>query len=328
MKLFHVFFCFGIMSFLSCSTDANDCEPGQLELPNQPAIIDGAAYKKSVLECRLPKLQTFEFNSYSEAELIAAQGSVFIIGANSFTALDGSPVDGLINFSVLEMYSAGEIIACQLSTNGLNEDNNVEPLLSESIFYITATYNGNPVKMEGEIQVFIPSNNRDLELAIFNVPSCGDLECQILWEQLPQSLVYEEPYTGPTGRILGYRSFIFELGWFSFARYNESQELRGIIYNIALPPYSISNSNVFLKYDSNSIAIGRFSEYDEENAVFSEKYSQIPNNTAGNVIFVSKPESKFNFEAKQVITKDGKITVTRQLQSGSETELIDYINTL
>ena len=81
-------------------------------------------------------------------------------------------------------------------------------------------------------------------------------------------------------------------------------------------------------YDSSSTAIGMFSEYDKANGVFSEKYRQIPNKTAGNVIFVSKPESNFNFEASKVITDDGKITVTRQLQSGSEKDLIDYINNL
>lgn len=328
MKFYQAFLCFGLFSVVGCSSDTSDCESGQIEYPNEQVEIDGLAYKNSLLDCRLPKLQSFEFDSFSRAELIAEQGTILIINANSFSGIDGTPVDGTISLSILEMYNPGEIIACQLSTNGLNDTNTVEPLLSESIFFISATYNGRQVRLDGEIQIFIPSENRDLELAVFNSPSCNELECEVLWEKLPQSYVFYEPYSGAAGDISGYRSYILDLGWFSIARYNDSLEERGILYNKALSPYSLSNSKVFLKYDSNSTAIGMFSEYDDANGVFSEKYREIPNNIPGNVIFVSKPESYFNFQGSQVITDDGKITVTRQLQSGSESDLIDYINNL
>lgn len=329
MRFFSAFLCFGFLVMQGCSSDASDCEPGQIDYPNQQDEIDGTSYKNSLLDCRLPKMQIFEFNSFSGAEIMAEQGTVFMIGPNIFSDLDGTLVDGSITLSVLEMYNPGEIIACQLSTNGLNNTGNIEPLLSESIFYINATYNDNPVRIDGEFQIFIPSENQDLELSVFNSPTCSEIECEVLWETVRQSTVFEESYTDAAGNIYpGYRSFIMDLGWFSIARYNDSREPRGILYNKGLSPYSLSNSKVFLKYDSNSTAIGMFSEYDVNNAVFSEKYSEIPNNTSGNVIFVSKPESIFNFEASQVITEDGKITLTRELQSGSESDLIDYINNL
>ncbi len=329
MRFFSAFLYLGFLAFQGCSSNGDNCASGPFQYPNQQGVIDGTAYKNSLMDCRLPKVQIFEFNGFERAEFMAAQGTIFSIMPNSFFDMDGIPVDGLIRFSLLEMYNPGEIIACQLSTNGLNESRSVEPLLSEGILFLMATYNGSPVILEGEIQVFIPSENRGLDLSIFNSPSCPELECEVLWERLPQSTVYEEPYTDTAGNIyLGYRMFPTDLGWFSIARYNDSQESRGILYNKAHSPYSLSNSKVFLMYDSNSTAIGMFSEYDEANGVFSEKYSEIPNNTPGNVIFVSKPESNFNFQASPVITDDGKITVTRELQSGSENNLIDYINNL
>lgn len=312
-----------------CSSDSEDCIPGAIEYPNQQEPIDGRAYKQSSLDCRLPKVETFQFNNYSRAEVMASDGTVFFIGQGMFSQLDGTIIDGEITLSVLEMYRPGEIIACQLSTNGLNDTQAVEPLLSESIFYINAEHNGNPVLMNGEIQIFIPSENQNLELSVFNSPSCAELECQVLWEFIPQSTVFEEPYQDVAGNtILGYRSNVNELGWYSFSRYNDSNEDRGILYNIALPGYSLSNSNVFIKYDSNSIAIGMFSEYDPTNNVFSEKYSEIPKNTPANVIFVSKPENEFSYDSSTVITENGKITVTRNLQNGSEANLIEYINNL
>lgn len=329
MKFFFTFLCLGFLTLQSCSSSADDCEPGALEFPNQQGEIDGTAFRNSLMDCRLPKVQTFEFNSYQGAQIFADQGTIFSIYPNIFYDLDGAPVDGLVTFSVLEMYNPGEIIACQLSTNGLNERNSVEPLLSESILFLSASHNGNPLRIDGEFMVFVPSENIGLEVSLFNSPACTEIDCNVLWEKLPRSNVYEEPYTDTVGNTyLGYRSFLTDLGWFSFARYNNNPEDRGILYNKADSPYSLSNSKVFLKYDSNSIAVGMYSKYDEVNEVFSENFGEIPNNTPANVIFVSKPETNFNFEASQVITSDGKITVTRDLQSGSESELIDYINNL
>ena len=325
-----IFFCFSILLITpSCSSDSEDCPPGEMEYPNEQDPIDGAAYKQSLLDCRFPKLQTFQVNNVFGAEIRAGQNTVIFLGQNTFSKLDGTAIDDEITLSLLEMYRPGEIIACQLSTNGLNDNRTVEPLLSESIIYINAEYNGNPVLINREIPIFIPSENKDLALSIFNSPSCNELECQVLWETVPQSTVFEEAYEDATGNIiLGYRASITALGWISFARYNDSKEERGILYNKTHSPYSLLNSRVFLKYDSNSTAIGMYSEYDDVNEVFSEKYREIPNNTSGSVIFVSKPENRFNFQASEVITSDGKITVTRELQSGSESDLIDYITNL
>ncbi len=330
MKYSIIFFCFSlVVGLYGCSSDSNDCAPGAMEYPNQQGPVDGTAYKQSSLDCRLPKVQTFQVNNISGAEIKAEQNTVIFIGRGTFTQLDGSVIDDEITLSILEMYSPGEIIACQLSTNGLNDNQKVEPLLSEGILFINAEYNGNPVLMNGEVQIFVPSANKNLELMLFNSPSCNEIECQVLWETLPRSTVFEEAYEDATGnRILGYRSYINELGWYSFARYNPSPETRGVLYNKAFSPYSLTNSNVFLLYDSNSLGIGMFSEYEEIMGVFSEKYHEIPNNIPGNVIFVSKPETEFSFDSSPVITEDGKITVTRNLQIGSETNLIDYIDNL
>lgn len=323
------FFLSGILIVSSCSSDSEDCLPGAIEYPNQQDPIDGTAYKQSSLDCRLPKLQTFQVNNIVGAEIKSSQNTVVFIGQNTFSQLDGTAIDDEITLVVLEMYRPGEIIACQLSTNGLNDTRTVEPLLSESIFYINAEYNGNPVLINGEIQIFVPSQNKNLALSIFNSPSCSALECEVLWETVPQSTVFEEAYEDAAGNILlGYRSYITDLGWYSFARYNPSKEPRGILYNKALPRYTLKNSKVFLHYESTSVGIAMFSEYNEDNAVFSEKYREIPENTSGNIIFVSKPENSFNFGANQIITSDGQITITRNLKTGSEIDLILYINNL
>jgi hypothetical protein len=312
-----------------CSSDSEDCTAGPVEHPNQQAPIDGTSYRQSSMDCRLPKVQTFQFNGFEETEIAAAQGAVFFVQPLSFTDLNGQIIDGEINFEVLEMYTPGDIIACQLSTNGLNNNQSVEPLLSEGIFHIDISHQGEPVLITQPIRVFIPSENASLDLSLFHSPSCPELSCSVLWEKDPQGEVIYEPYTDPGGdTILGYQTFIQNTGWKSIARFNDSQEPRGIIYNIVPPGFNDSNSNVFLYYNSPSTAIGMFSEYDAENEVFSEKFGEIPNNTQAHVIFVSKPENEFSFGSKPVTTQNGKITATRDVQLGTENTLKTYINNL
>lgn len=313
---------------LGCSSDSEDCTPGPIAHVNQVPVIDGAIYKQSAMDCRLPKVQSFQFNGFEETEITAAQGTVFFVQPLSFTDLNGQIIDGEINFEILEMYTPGDLIACQLSTNGLNNNQSVEPLLSEGVFHIDITHQGEPVIITQPIRVFIPSENASLDLSLFHSPSCPELSCSVLWEAQQTEVIYE-PYTDPAGNtILGYQTFLRNTGWKSIARFNDSQEARGIIYNIVPPGYNDTNSNVFLYYNSSSTAIGMFSEYDAENEVFSEKFGEIPNNTPAYVLFVSKPETEFSFGSKSITTQDGKITATRDVRLGDETDLKTYINNL
>lgn len=327
--LFTLWGCLICIFLISCSSENKYCDPEALQYPNQQATIDSIAYQQSALACRLPKVQTFNVSNVSGSEIVAKQGTVLNIRPQTFLKADGSPIDDKVKITLLEMYQPGEVIACQLSTNGLNENKKIEPLLSEGIFFLKITYNEEPVVFNKDIQLFVPSKNKNLKLSLFHSPSCQALDCEVLWETKRTTKIFEEAYPDAAGNpILGYRTFFQADGWLSLARYNDSTEPRGTLYNKSLAGYDTSNSNTFFRYDSPSMAVGMFAKFDTKNGVFSEKYNQIPKNTAGHVIFVSKPETQFKYDASPVVAKDGKITVTRNLQSGSEQKLIAYINNL
>jgi len=203
----------------------------------------------------------------------------------------------------------------------------IEPLLSEGIFYLDITYNDEAVNFLHPIEIFIPSENQGLSLSFFDSPSCSQIECQVLWEINTAVKVIEEPYTSAGEElILGYRSFIFSAGWKSIARYNDNQNLRSTLYNKVPSGYNKTNSNVFIKYQSQSTAIGLFSEFKEDVKVFSEKHKQIPENTTADIIFISVQNNQYVFANSRIITQPNLVTATLNTNTGDEAQFINFIN--
>ncbi len=327
MKLRLLYLLLGAFCLQACSNQIDDCITNPVVYPNR-VEINGSAYQNSLIACREGKLQTYKFVGAQEFTIKAAQGTVIQIFPDSFSQ-NGVIIQDTLTLTLLEMYTPGALIACQLSTNGLNSGQSVEPLLSEGIGYIEIRHNGQPVELVGEFFLFMPSQNNNLSLSVFRAPNCQDLHCDVLWENTghpvsPYQLI--DAAGNPT--VSGYRALLTTLGWFSFARFNPDPAPRGILYNKAPSGYTATNSKVFLTYDSPSIGVGLFSAYDSINMVFSEKYGEIPNQSAGHVIFVSKDANAYRYEAVPVVTEDGKITFTQQLQTGDAEELIQYINHL
>ena len=131
---------------LSCSED-HDCDVGLVELPNATAPLLGVEYAESLLECRQPRVQRFSFQGFLGGTFLGTQGTQIIIAPQSILNQDGTPVDELVTLELIEMYQPGEIIACQLSTNGLSTTNTPEPLLSEGIYYVNLRLESDPSAM-------------------------------------------------------------------------------------------------------------------------------------------------------------------------------------
>ena len=142
--------------FLSCSTNHEDCEISPLQFPNHEQLFDGEEYIQSIEDCRLPKIQAFTFMSFNGIEILSNQGLILNINPQSFTNENGEMIDGEITLSLFEAYTSGEVIACQLSTNGINTSNEAEPLILSGMYYLEFTHNNQPVNIVSQIDLFIP----------------------------------------------------------------------------------------------------------------------------------------------------------------------------
>ena len=316
---------------VSCSTDGDeDCAIGEVHSPNAvDIVIDGDQYRQSSLDCRLPRVQNFTASNLQGATIIGEQGTVIFINKQGFDQ-NGIFIDGDVDVALIEMYQPGEIIACQLSTNGVNLNGNIEPLFSESLFFIDITYEGAPVNFLQPLRVFVPSENLDVQQFLFASPTCPELECAVLWEEVISTIpVFEEPFIDAAGNITtGYFAIIPDVGWKNIGRYNEDTNPRSIVYNKAQRGYNKTNGNVFINYNSPSLAIGLFDAYDENLEVFTERFAQIPIGTEVAIIFVTVQNNEYLYSTKNGTVIPDFLTATLETQSTDETGLINALNNL
>lgn len=329
MKKFSLFFiCMISFAILSCTED-HDCEEGVIQTPNAIAAIDGAEYTASLLECRLPKVQTFTIQGFEGGQIVGSQGGAISIPPQSLFDENGAIIDGNVEVRLLEMFTAGEVIACQLSTNTRNATNSIEPTLSEGLLYFDILFNNTAVVINGEIQVFIPEDNNTGERFLFNSPLCPNLGCLVSWEITPIVQAFPSEILDQNGMIIsGYSSFTLQAGWHNIGQFNQNANERTIVYNLPPTGFNTTNSNVFLKYDSDKIAVALFEEYDENLGVFSEIYSEIPTQTEGQLIFISKLDNSFLLDNSPVTVSQDIIGATLNVQNISEAQVITTINSL
>lgn len=321
---------FLLLGLISCSSDSTDCEEGVVRVPNAQGPIDGAAYRQSLTECREPRIQAYTVSNLQGAEIIAEQGTVLFVNPQTFADQAGNFIDGDVTVSLIEMYQPGEIIACQLSTNGINEAGTIEPLFSESIYFLDITFNGEQVTFLQPIVIFTPSENLGSEQFLFRSPTCPEVECTVLWERVILTVpIFEKPYIDATGvKTFGYRAVIDGLGWHNIGRYNTDTSTRTTVYTKTELGYDKTNANVFISYNTQSTAIGLFDFYNANLDVFTENYAQIPVGLSADFVFATVHGGNFLYASKRGLVEPEFLTATLNLIETDENGFINAINGL
>lgn len=313
---------------VSCSEEHN-CEEGVIESPNAVSPIDGAAYTSSLLDCRLDKIQTFTLQGFEGGQVVGINSGAIQIPPQSLFTSDGEIIDAPVEVRLIEMFTPGDVIACQLSTNTRNAQQTIEPILSEGLIYFDILFNGEPVVINAEITVFIPEEDNLGERRFFNSPDCPELDCLVTWENGVNPEAFPFEIINDAGElIIGYAGFGLEAGWFNIGQFTQDPNDRTTVYNVSPSGFDNTNSNVFLKYDSDKIAVSLFENFDESLGVFSETYGEIPLQTQGDIIFVSNSNGNFLLDSTPVSITQDIIGVTVNIQNISEAQLITSINSL
>lgn len=110
-------------------------------------------------------LQNFNVDTDTDTTIVCENGTRILIPAGIFLTKDSSAVKGAITIKVKEFYSYEDIISSKLSTIS-----NGEQLISGGMVYITATQNGNELKVapQKQLSLKMPVNKPyDEEMQLF-----------------------------------------------------------------------------------------------------------------------------------------------------------------
>lgn len=318
---FYIFLC-GILN-MACSSGSDDCEVGAIEHPNREGEeLSGENYFDSATECRSSHLQTFQLPGNEIDTLFTDGGAVIVVPWLSFMGKD-------VAIEVLELYTPGDFIACQMTTDEKRDNDKLISLISEGALYINVV-SDNQTTINEPIEVYIPSENQTPGLYAYSSSHCTDLDCDVLWEKEEQQDVYKASFRDEDGaETKGYQTLIEDSGWLNLASENPSSET-SVEELYLMPPerFDEENSRVFFTYETSGTAVTTFSGFDDELHVFSPSEIAIPVGTKGHTVFVGMPEDEFEFALDTVKVQEGEVSLIRELSTGDEEQFKEAINKL
>ena len=112
-----------------------------------------------------PKIQNFSFSNEKGATIEGEDGMLVIIPENAFVNKDGNPVKGNVEFKLLEAFGISEMVLYNLKTVS-----NGSPLESGGMFYLEASLNGTPLRVNPKrpLYIEIPTVEKKEGMMAFN----------------------------------------------------------------------------------------------------------------------------------------------------------------
>ncbi|KAA1247436.1 hypothetical protein [Aquimarina sp. RZ0] len=296
-------------------------------------ILDGLEFEAEIIENREEALQIFMLNAGGTGEMYGAEGTILTFSPDSFKDQNGNTVTGLVTIELIEIYNKSKMVLTKMPTNGKRPNGDVETLVSAGEFFINATQNGQQLELANGFQIFVPVDEFDEDMVIFNGQNndCdGDeMQCDIVWEEDEQGVLEQREREGPNGQILtGYGGFLSNFGWTNLDRWYNYNAPKTIVYVDVPEGFDNTNSNVYISYDGEPTALALLDIYNPETGLFSEHYGLIPIGLEVHFIFVSVQDGQYVYAIQGVTIGEDHLEVIGTTTTGTEAELIALINDL
>ena len=130
---------------VSCKKDKIEQEttspPKTVENPSSQALI-------SFFQDNLnSQKQNFIIDAANPGTITGAKGTELTFSGNSFEDQSGTVVSGNINIELIELFTKSEMILMNMPTMAINPSGGITPLISGGQFKITASQNGQSLKL-------------------------------------------------------------------------------------------------------------------------------------------------------------------------------------
>jgi hypothetical protein len=309
---------------ISCSKKEDDADSqAQEELP------DGDALAQRFIQNREDALQLFTIVAENGGTIQGEKGTVLTIPAGAL-ALNGNPVSGNVQISLIEIYSKEDMVRLNMPTNGKRPNGDIEMIKSAGEFFIEATQNGNKLDLLAPMQLAskpLDFSEVDPQMTLFEAGE--DLEDTDPWVQNEFTQVGIGEVPGPNG---GYEAVylvdLSDFGWTNLDRwYNYTGELTTL--NIDVPEgYNGTNCEVYLSYDGEASGLARMDVYDAQTEMFTEHFGKIPVGQQVHIILIAEINGVLHYTIQGTTITQNHVEVMAQPQPGTEADLINSIANL
>ncbi len=140
----------GVLAFTACKKkDTTPSVPVVQPTSPSASLTDLKNFLKANLD---GAAQTFTVNEDAGQTITGSKGTVVTISPNSFQTLSGGAVTGNITVKLVEIFDKKDMIMMNAATMGRWWDGSMKPLVSGGEFRITATQNGQALKLAPGMQ--------------------------------------------------------------------------------------------------------------------------------------------------------------------------------
>lgn len=264
------------LATVSCKKDK--IEPGTTT-PEDPIESPSAQELRSFFTNNLNShKQNFTVDASNVMNITGSKGSQLTFSPNSFEDQNGNVVSGNINIEFIELFTKAEMMMSKMPTMGQLPGNQIAPLISGGQFKITASQNGEALKLVngyGYSAVIPAPNGIDPNMEIF-YGSAGASDT-VTWTQADSSMLF--------GQGNQYNAYFDSVNWVNLDYFSN---LPGTPTTVQVEvPQGFNNQNcaLYVSFDGlNSLAM----LYNGTNNVFTSAPSYtLPTGTDVHFVAVS-----------------------------------------
>lgn len=315
-----VFFC-----LLLTNCDEKD------EAPSGPEP-DGTALREFFDSGISSNKQTFVVSASSGGNITGELGTVVKFNSNAFLSQNGDIITGNVNAELIEIYDRSSMLLTKKTTMGRNEDGTLAMLVSGGEFYVNAFQDGEQLKPASGFTIMAPTANTgdiDQDMRLFRgVEECTGDSCEFAWEEEKDRGIEVGEFQGTGGFQTAYFAFQNQFGWTNIDRwYNDPRPKTTIFVDV---PEGFDNSNcaVFIVYDGEPTALGRFDKYDEDKGMFTEHYGLIPIGLEVHFILVSIIDEKIHYAVQGAVITENHVEIMEEVSPVTKEDLVALIDAL
>lgn len=268
------------------------------------------------------RTQSAQFNAEDSFDFTSENGVDLHIPAGCLVS-NGQPASGSAKLEYVEIFDRANMVVTNKPTMGLTPEGSKKLLISGGEFFINVFQNGEKLEMNcNNVLLKVPGDltgGADEDMTLWE--GATDENGNLAWESVPNDIFVE---------ISTYFAFLNNFGFANVDRFRYDPRPKTTLQVQPPAGYNQDNADVYLSYDGEENALAGLDTFDEETALFTEHYGEVPIGLEMHVIFVTEHNGQYRYAIQgATVAEDDLYTFSlEETQLGTEQDLMDAIHNL